>query len=120
METIPQRFDVKNKVYNIIENSKTTEEIIKKIYQIFVPNFDQVKEMKNHPRCGQKMWNWIYEQITEFEEKQKELFPGFVWIDRGFTVDYDLEDWEVDLSRCTLIMKNNLEQSIIKNQQEGI
>src|SRR5512137_580137 len=64
-------------------------------------NWDQVEYiLEGKPHIGEVGWRTIYELFCNFNGNHpgENIFPGTLWLSMGFTMDKNLEAWEVDVS----------------------
>ncbi len=74
------------------------------------PRYDQIKSIDGWPAVSKKTNSVICQHFILFDQayhrhpKPGELktMAGGLWMNNGFATKYDLEDWLVDLSDCTI------------------
>jgi hypothetical protein len=78
------------------------------LLNLAIPNWDQVEYIfEGKPRIGEEGWRAIYDLFRDFNEDHpgENMFPGGLWLSMGFSMDKNLEPWEVDVSDLKIIMK---------------
>ncbi len=79
------------------------------IFKLTIPDWDSVLYvLEGRPSIGEEGWHAIYELFQKFNEEHpgESVFPGGLWLSMGFSVDKNLEAWEVDTSALKLIYKS--------------
>jgi len=97
---------VKIIINDIFKKNNDHTQVLKDIYKLFIPYFDKVKEVVVSPHCGKEIWKYLSKKFIEFDEiNHPNLYKGFIWIDQGFSLNKNLDDWEVFIDKNQFIMK---------------
>ncbi|MDM7940330.1 MAG: hypothetical protein QUS07_08310 [Methanothrix sp.] len=79
------------------------------IFELTVPDWDRVQYvLEGKPSIGEEGWHAIYELFQKFNEEHpgESVFPGGLWLSMGFSIDKNLEAWEVDTSAMKFLYKS--------------
>lgn len=75
----------------------------RRLMKMVFPDWDWIKEIKGWPSVSHKTWIYICQCFINFDEAfHPEVQAGGLWMNSGFTVDYEMGDWIVDISGCKL------------------
>ena len=84
--------------------------LMESIYALVIPNWDKVKAVRGHPRCGVELWKhigrrWIDHDIIYNRQQPlaERITPGGAWIQNGFSADDTLFEWEATIVDCPII-----------------
>ena len=79
------------------------------IFKLTIPDWDRVQYvLEGKPSIGEEGWHAIYGLFQKFNEEHpgESVFPGGLWLSMGFSIDKDLEAWEVDTSAMKFLYKS--------------
>jgi hypothetical protein len=79
------------------------------IFELVIPDWDRVQYvLEGKPSIGEEGWHAIYELFQRFNEEHpgESVFPGGLWLSMGFSIDKNLQGWEVDTSAMKYLYKS--------------
>lgn len=95
--------ELQERIDKIFEESDHQGEAIIALYKIFIPEWEAVEKIKGWPSAGYKLSRLIWGKFMEFDRKHHpEVMAGGLWMNNGFSENRELDDWQVDLSTCTI------------------
>ncbi len=93
-------------IKEIFASNDHQNEVITDIYQMILPQWNDIKKLNGHLACGEKLWCYICELFIKFDkEHHPQVMAGGAWINFGFSSDKCLAAWEINLSGCSIIYK---------------
>ena len=97
----------KKMIDTIFENSENSNDATTKLYDIaFSGKFDDVMSVENWPTVSKHTTNYLFEKFIELDTYQESPYvKGGIWLNNGFSNDNTMNDWEIDISTCTVIYK---------------
>ena len=79
-----------------------------RIWRMVFPDWDRIERIDRWPAVNKKTWKYIQERFIAFDKVyHPRVFAGGLWMNSGFTVNDELEDWYVDKSVCTVHYKED-------------
>ena len=97
---------LKSHIEKIFEQHSHQDEVIISIYAMIFPQWNDIEQLHGHPVCGEKLWRYICELFIKFDKiHHPRCMAGGAWINYGFSVDAQLEPWEINLSNCSIAYK---------------
>jgi len=94
----------KEKVKKLFEEETDHENIVIELYKTVFPKWNSIKNIKNWPKINKKTNEEIMSMFIDFDRiHHKNVFPGGVWMNYGFSSDNSVNEWEVDLSQIKII-----------------
>lgn len=95
--------ELQERIEKIFKESQNQGEAVIALYSLFIPEWDKVKEVKGWPSAGSKVSNLIWRKFIDFDRQHHpDCIAGGAWLNHGFSDNPALEDWQVDLSTCTI------------------
>ncbi|MBF0227753.1 MAG: hypothetical protein HQK76_20075 [Desulfobacterales bacterium] len=79
----------KEAIEKVFEDNKTMTDCFLKIYELVIPNWENVDKVKAYPICGKELWAFICSKLMQIS-----LEGSFLWMNKGFSSDESL-GWEV-------------------------
>ena len=94
----------KEQIDEVFEKSRNRVEYILRLYELVIgPDFNDCKKVKDWPKAGPKVHEYITLKAIEFDRKHcPDCLPGGLWLNYGFSLDKNLGDWEVDISEVEI------------------
>ena len=88
----------------VFENAGHQDIALAGIYKLFIPDWENIKQVEGFPTIGQEMWKYICQLFIDFDQQHHpEVFKGGIWLNNGFSSDDDLDPWEISFSQCHFI-----------------
>ena len=82
-------------------------EIIVEVYRLVFPEWDDIEQITGGwPTSGYKLTCYITGKLIEWQHKYKGDWGAGIWMNKGFSVDRSLGDWEVQRDNITVVLKN--------------
>ena len=103
------------KVKLLFSKNSHQSDVLVGLYRMAYPDYDLIFKIDGWPTINKKTWMTIAGLFRDFDAKHHpEVMSGGCWMNTGFsTLDAaaeDLEDWEVDISTCEVILKKDREE----------
>ena len=75
------------------------------LYRLVLPDWEKIKKIDGYPEAGRELSIFINEQFMQFDrEHHPECVAGGAWMNTGFSVNGNLNPWQISLSTCRVIM----------------
>ena len=89
----------RERIDEIFEAASDQADYLISLYREVVPDLDKVKRLDGWwPKANTKTWQYIAEKAMKFDrEHHPGVLPGGLWMNKGFSVDDTVPEWEVDL-----------------------
>jgi hypothetical protein len=95
--------ELREQIEKIFKESQHQEEVVNALYKFFIPGWESVKEIEGWPSAGYQLSSLIWQRFIEFDRRHHpDCVAGGAWLNFGFKENPDLDDWQVDLSTCTI------------------
>ena len=96
--------EIIKKIQEIFDKSGDQGEALLRLYMLFIPEFESVVSIGLWPECGKMLHQFIFERFIAFDcIHHPEVMPGGLWLNKGFTLDEKLMNWEVNLDNCGIM-----------------
>jgi phage pi2 protein 07 len=93
--------ELKSRIRDIFEKSDHQEQILIGLYRMVFPDWDRIIKIDGYPEAGGDLWKFICRQFQEFDRVHHPgCMPGGAWMNTGFSVNNDLEGWEISFDNC--------------------
>ena len=70
------------------------------LYKKAFPNLDEIKTLKNWPRVSRTTQEYLFTKFINFDKKHHpKVLNGGLWLNKGFSIKDDLQDWQIDISQ---------------------
>jgi len=97
--TMQERIDA------IFEASENQQDAAIAVYTIAFPDWEKIVEVNGWPACGEKMHNYLFGKFIRLDkEHHPEVFAGGLWMNKGFSINRKLGDWEIDVSKAKVTL----------------
>jgi len=97
--------NMQERIDAIFEASENQVDAAIAVYTMAFPDWEKIVEIDGWPACGEKMHNYLFEKFISLDKKHHpDVFVGGLWMNRGFSVDRKLGDWEIDTSKAKIRM----------------
>lgn len=88
-------------------------EVLLAIYKMVMPDWDDLESINGSPKVSLATWQEICSLFIDFDKKHHpEVLAGGIWMNSGFSVDYNMEDGVVDLSSIIKTFKEDCLEEI--------
>ncbi len=79
------------------------EKVLIDLYKLVFPEWDCITKIEGYPEAGCDLWHFICRLFQEFDRKHHpDCMPGGLWMNAGFSMDSELQPWEVSFKNCHL------------------
>ena len=90
-------------VRSLFEKHDHQQQVICDMYKLIFPDWDRIKHIKNYPATDTKLWEFVWDLFLEFDKKyHPDCMPGGAWLNIGFSVNRELQPYEIDVSECEI------------------
>lgn len=91
------------KIDKVFENAETQLDYLIKLYQIAIPNWNDVKNIDGFPKVSKTTNVYLFNKAIKFDqEKHPNVMNGGLWLDMGFGCSENLPDWQISLNECKI------------------
>jgi hypothetical protein len=75
----------------MFENADHQDIALVGIYKLFIPDWENIKQVEGFPTVGQELWKYICQLFIDFDQQHHpEVFKGGIWLNHGFSSDGNL------------------------------
>jgi hypothetical protein len=86
------------------------EDVLIELYKLVFPEWDKISRIKGYPEVGYDLWLFICRLFQKFDQKYHPgCLPGGAWMNTGFSVNHNLEGWEINFDSCEVEFCNPTE-----------
>ena len=80
--------------------------VISDLYRMVLPGFDECEKVDGYPDAGENVWKFICKKCQEFDRiHHPGYFPGGAWLDFGFSINKELDPWDIRTDNCQLVFR---------------
>jgi hypothetical protein len=66
------------------------------IYRMVFPEWGRIESLDGWPKVNDRTWKRIASWFQRLDQlRHPDVLPGGLWMNRGFSTDESLDDWEV-------------------------
>ena len=95
--------NLKQYITAIFERLNHQEEVLVELYKLVFPEWNRIAKITLNPEAGVDLWKFICRRFQEFDRRHHpDCLPGGVWINKGFSINYDISPWEISYQNCFL------------------
>ena len=77
------------------------KDVLIELYKLVFPEWDEISRIRGYPEVGSDMWLFIGRLFQNFDRNHHpNCMPGGAWMNTGFSVNHELEDWEISFDNC--------------------
>ena len=77
------------------------------LYKLVFPEWDCISKIEGYPETGCDLWKFICRLFQEFDRNHHpDCMPGGLWMNTGFSVNSELQPWEVSFKNCRVKYHN--------------
>ena len=100
METV--KID-KTKVDKLFEESLHQGDVMLELYKMVYPNWDEIEKVDGFPKCSREVADYCCQKFVDFDKvNHPKVMAGGIWLNNGFTVDDNLDGWNVTPAKVIL------------------
>ena len=104
---ITSRDELKSRIMAIFEKSNHQEQVLVGLYRMVFPDWDRISKIHGYPEAGDDLWKFICQQFQTFDRvHHPDCMAGGSWMNTGFSVNHNLDDWEIGFDNCTVQYSN--------------
>ncbi len=101
---ITNKKQLQQRLQEIFEQVDHQNSALVRIYKMFFPDWDRIKQVEGFPVIGREMWKYICNLFIEFDRQHHpDIFKGGLWFDRGFSSSDRIAPWEINFDKCKVI-----------------
>jgi len=102
-----KKFISKKQINKIFEEETHQANVVNKLYELAVgKSLDFIIKVEGFPECGEEANEYIMLKFREFDRKfHPDVSCGRDWLNRGFSTNKNLDNWEVSINNCKIIEK---------------
>ena len=89
----------KKQIDEIFEQAKEQYDYALALYKVAFPDFDDIKALDGHPKVSVETGKYLFDKAISFDrEHHPDVVNGGLWLNKGFSSNDDVPDWEIDIS----------------------
>ncbi|MFH1886979.1 MAG: hypothetical protein ABIM40_09800 [Pseudomonadota bacterium] len=97
---------LKDHIRSLFEKHDTQAGVLEEIYRLALPEWDIIEKVHGYPEAGEEFWQFVCRLFMDFDrEHHPSVMPGGAWMNKGFSVNRELDPWEIILSNCNVDYK---------------
>ena len=105
---LTDRDELKSRIGAIFEKSDHQEQVLIELYRMVFPDWDRIAKIKGYPEAGVDLWEIICRQFQAFDRVHHPgCIPGGAWMNIGFSVNNNLQGWEISFENCQVEYTKN-------------
>ena len=82
-------------------------DVLIELYKLVFPEWDEIARIKGYPEVGNDMWLFVCGFFQKFDQHHHPgCLPGGAWMNTGFSVNHNLEGWEIKFDNCEVEYNN--------------
>lgn len=98
--------ELRNKIRQIFDEAQDNQEALGRIYQFFIPEWDQIGSIDGWPSCGNRLHHFILENFMLYDcVHHPQDAAGLLWANKGFIEDPRLGGWEVHIPKAKSVIE---------------
>lgn len=95
------RDELESHITAIFEKSDHQEQVLIGLYRMVFSDWDRISKINGYPEAGDDLWKFICQQFQKFDKAHHpDCFAGGIWMNSGFSVNHNLEAWEISFDNC--------------------
>src|SRR4030043_1537040 len=88
-------------------------DVLISLYKLVIPEWDNIRKLTGWPSVNNYTWTYICQLFIEFDKKHHpDVLSGGCWMNSGFSIDNNLDNWEVLSIDLSKIIYNNTRNKI--------
>ena len=97
----------KQQIDKVFDTAEHQADYVVGLYRLAIPNFDKVRQVHGYPIISELTANYIWDKSREFDKfHHPNVISGGIWMNNGFGVDKNLDDWIVNTDNSILEYKD--------------
>ncbi|MHA2094584.1 MAG: hypothetical protein ACW98F_08145 [Candidatus Hodarchaeales archaeon] len=97
---VPDRID------KFFENQDHQADVLIGLYKYVFPDWDNIESIDGWPKISYDTSLYICQKFMDFDKiYHPNVMNGGLWMNKGFSVDYDVDDWKVYVDDCKVEYK---------------
>jgi hypothetical protein len=98
-----------DKIDEFFEGKDHQADVLIELYKWVFPKWDDIESIDGWPKISEKTSLYICQKFMDFDKiHHPNVMNGGLWLNKGFSVDYDLnQDWVVYTDNCQIDYKVN-------------
>lgn len=95
--------DMKGYIESLFDKHEHQEDVLIDLYRLVLPDWDRIEEIIYSPKIGKRFSIYICQLFIDFDsEHHPDVFKGGIWLNKGFSSDGKLDDWEISFNDCNV------------------
>lgn len=93
----------KETIDKIFEKAEDQADYAISLYKLAFSEWDTIKHVDGYPRVSETTNKYIFDKAISFDkEKHPNVQCGGLWLDKGFSTNEKVKDWEITLEDCVI------------------
>ena len=93
----------KEAIDKAFEKAKEQADYAISLYKLAFSEWDDIKHVDGYPRVSKTTNKYIFDKAISFDkEKHPNVMNGGLWLDKGFSTNEKVKDWEITLEDCEI------------------
>ena len=106
--------ELRSHIKDIFDKHDHQQQVLIGLYQMVFPDWYRIVKIHGYPTAGEDLWQYICRHFQEFDRTHHpDCMPGGIWMNTGFSVNYQLEGWEISFEYCQVEYNDQIKQEII-------
>lgn len=94
---------LKDHLRSLFEKHDTQAAVLEEIYRLVLPEWDIIERVNGYPEAGEDFWAFVCRLFQDFDRQHHpDVMPGGAWMNTGFSVNRNLDSWEISISNCNV------------------
>ena len=96
---------LKTYILSIFSKHDHQKNIMVDLYKLVLPDWEKIETIEGYPEAGRELSIFISEQFIQFDRQHHpDCMAGGAWINAGFSVNGNLDLWQISFKNCRVIM----------------
>ena len=92
-------------IQSIFSKHDHQKNIMVDLYKLVLPDWEKIEKIEGYPEAGRELSIFISKQFMQFDRKHHpDCMAGGAWMNTGFSVNGNLDPWQISLRNCRVIM----------------
>ena len=88
----------REQVIDVFKDNKDQASVVIDLYKLVIPHWDRVTAIEGFPTAGKELDELLMSRFFDFDERHHpDVLKGGLWLNKGFSLDESLGDWEVSI-----------------------
>lgn len=81
---------------NLFKDATNQGDVLIALYKIAFPDWDNIRKLSGWPSISNKTSDYLFKKFIEFDRKyHPDVIGGGCWLNSGFSVEKNLDDWKI-------------------------